>query len=123
VDQISQTTPFRRLRMWQILELGIPVLEVLFTNRPDKIADLVENLCAYSGLARRILDSMSRRLSNTSNNPCEILAQAQSRHKSLDVLERPTRCDRNLDYAKRTWDFTLSINRTIAFAMATTAQA
>jgi hypothetical protein len=46
----------------------------------------VENLCAYSGLARRILDSMSRRLSNTSNNPCETLAQAQSRHKSLDVL-------------------------------------
>jgi hypothetical protein len=33
----------RRLRMSQILEPGIPLLEVLITNRQNKIADVVEN--------------------------------------------------------------------------------
>jgi hypothetical protein len=65
----------RRLRMWQILEPGIPVLEVLITNRPNKIADVVENPVRVL----RVTAPNSRfdeapPVSNTSNNHYEILA-------------------------------------------------
>jgi hypothetical protein len=44
--------------MWQILELGIPVLEVLLTNRPNKIADVVENPVRVLRCSRRQSDHM-----------------------------------------------------------------
>ncbi len=63
--------------MLQILEPGIPVLEVLLTNRPNKIADVVENpVRVLRVTAPNSQFDEPPPVSNTSNNHCEMLAHS-----------------------------------------------
>ncbi len=75
--------------MWQILKLGIAVLEVLLTNRPNKIADVVENpMRVLRVTAPNSPFDQPPPVSNTSNNPCEILAHSIEGGGRIGVLCR-----------------------------------